>query len=265
MRPLDGRAAIVTGAGRGIGAATALELAKQGVAVILAARTAEQIEAIADEIRMTGGQAFSIAADVSRYTDVVGLVEQCKSRFGRVDILINNAGMIEPIARLASSDPKRWGQAADINDKGVYHGLRAAIPVMVEQGEGVIVNISSGAATGMLEGWSHYCSSKAAVLSLTRYADLEYRDQGIRVVGLSPGTVRTDMQVSIKASGINPISQLDPSVHIPAEWAAKAVAWLCTDDAAEFAGTDFKLGTDEARKRVGLIGQSKVRSGWFRV
>ncbi len=161
--------------------------------------------------------------------------------------------MIEPIAKLASSDPEKWVASADINYKGIYYGLRAAIPVMIEQGGGIIVNISSGAATGVLEGWSHYCSSKAAALSLTRCADLEYRDQNIRVVGLSPGTVATDMQVSIKTSGINPVSKLDPSIHISPEWAAKAVAWLCTDEAASFAGTDFPLKTEDARRLVGLI------------
>ncbi len=137
--------------------------------------------------------------------------------------------------------------------RAFYHGLRAALPVMEAQGSGVIVNISSGAATGALEGWSHYCSTKAAVLSLTRCADKEVRERGIRVVGLSPGTVATYMQETVRASGINPVSQLDPSVHIPADWPARAVAWLCTEAAADYAGTDFSLKTDEARRMVGLI------------
>ena len=138
-------------------------------------------------------------------------IYKCVAEFGRLDILVNNAGVIDPIARIADSDPRQWDQVVDINVKGVYHGLRAAIPVMEAQGSGVIVNLSSGAANGALEGWSHYCATKAAVLSLTRCADKECRENGIRVVGLSPGTVATDMQVSIKASGINPVSQLDPS------------------------------------------------------
>ena len=252
MQELQGKAAIVTGASRGIGAATAQVLAQQGVAVILAARSLDQVEKVAEGIRQAGGKASAVACDVSRYADVAAAVDHCLSTFGRVDILVNNAGVIEPIARLADSDPEEWGRAADINYKGVYYGLRAVLPIMEAQGSGVIVNISSGAATGALEGWSHYCSSKAAALSLTRCADREYRDKGIRVVGLSPGTVATEMQVVVKASGVNPVSQLDPSVHIPADWPARAIAWLCTEDAAEFAGTDFSLKSDEGRRRAGL-------------
>jgi len=253
MKELDGKAAVITGASRGIGAATAREFAKHGVAVVLAARTAHDIEQLAAEIRDAGGKAEAIACDVSRYADVAAAVARCQDTFGRLDILVNNAGVIDPIARLADSDPEEWGRAADINYKGVYHGLRAAIPVMEAQGSGVIVNVSSGAATSALEGWSHYCSSKAAALSLTRCADKEYADKGIRVVGMSPGTVATEMQVAIRASGVNPVSQLDPSVHIPADWPARAIVWLCTEDAAEFAGTDFSLKDDAGRRRVGLI------------
>lgn len=253
MSELSGKAAIVTGASRGIGAAAARELAKQGVSVVLAARSEKEITKVAAEISAEGGQAKAVTCDVTKYDDVARCVAACRDQFGRLDILVNNAGVIDPIARLAESDPAHWDQVVDINLKGVYHGLRAAIPAMQAQGGGVIVNISSGAATGALEGWSHYCATKAAVLSLTRCADKEYRDQGIRVVGLSPGTVATDMQVSIKASGINPVSQLDPSVHIPADWPARAIAWLCTEDAAEFAGTDFSIKTEEGRRRVGLI------------
>lgn len=253
MQELEGKAAVVTGASRGIGAATAEELARQGVAVVLAARSLGEIEALAARIGDAGGRASAIACDVSRYGEVAAAVELCRSRYGRLDILINNAGVIDPIARLAESDPDGWGRAVDINVKGVYHGLRAAIPVMEAQGHGVIVNISSGAATSALEGWSHYCATKAAVLMLTRCVDKEYRDKGIRVVGLSPGTVATNMQVAIKASGINPVSQMDFSQHIPPEWPARAVAWLCTEAAREFDGGDFSLKTEDGRRRVGLV------------
>ncbi|MHA1566986.1 MAG: SDR family oxidoreductase [Alphaproteobacteria bacterium] len=252
MSELQGQAAIVTGASRGIGAATARELAKAGVSVLLAARSHGDLQQIAQEIRDAGGLADTIACDVSRYDDVAGAVAHCRHKFGRLDILVNNAGVIDPITRLAESDPEQWCHAVDINYKGVYFGLRAALPIMQAQGSGVIVNMSSGAATGALEGWSHYCSAKAAVLSLTRCADKEYREVGIRVVGLSPGTVATQMQTAIKASGINPVSQLDPSVHIPPQWVARAVVWLCTKPAAEFAGTDISLRDEDIRARIGI-------------
>ena len=252
MSELDGKVAVVTGASRGIGAATAEELARNGVSVLLAARTGAEIEASAARINEAGGRAEAMVCDVGRYDDVAAAVARCRDRFGRLDILINNAGLIDPIARLADSDPTAWGHVVDVNLKGVYHGLRAAIPGMVAQGGGVIVNISSGAATSALEGWSHYCATKAAVLSLTRVVHKEYADKGIRVVGLSPGTVATDMQRSIKSSGINPVSKLDWDSHIGADWAAKAVVYLCTGAAADLAGDDFSLKTEGGRRRVGL-------------
>ena len=252
MSELDGKVAIVTGASRGIGAATAEELARNGVSVLLAARTGAEIEVNAARINEAGGHAEALVCDVGRYDDVAAAVAHCRDRFGRLDILVNNAGLIDPIARLADSDPTAWGHVVDVNLKGVYHGLRAAIPGMVAQGGGVIVNISSGAATSALEGWSHYCATKAAVLSLTRVVHKEYADKGIRVVGLSPGTVATDMQRSIKSSGINPVSKLDWDSHIGADWAAKAVAYLCTGAAADLAGDDFSLKTEGGRRRVGL-------------
>lgn len=253
MQELRGKAAFVTSASRGIGAATAEELAKHGVAVVLVARSGGEIDAVAEKINAAGGRASAVACDVARYADVAAAVEHCRRTYGSLDILVNNAGVIDPIARLADSDPDGWDSVVDVNLKGVYHALRAAIPVMEAQGGGVIVNISSGAATSPLEGWSHYCATKAAVLTLTRCVDKEYRDQGIRIVGLSPGTVATDMQRAIKASGINPVSRMDFSQHIAPEWPARAVAWLCTDAAREFDGGDFSLKTEECRRRVGLI------------
>jgi NAD(P)-dependent dehydrogenase (short-subunit alcohol dehydrogenase family) len=190
--------------------------------------------------------------DVAVVGDVEAAVGRAVDAHGGLDVLVNNAGLIEPIARLADSDPDEWTKVADVNYKGVYFGLRAALPVMLGSGGGTVVNVSSGAATSALEGWSHYCSSKAAALSLTACAHKEYGAEGIRVLGISPGTVRTDMQVAIKASGINPVSQLDPSVHIPAEWVAKAIAWLCTEASDDWLGRDFPLRSREGRAAIGL-------------
>ena len=254
MIDFKGKTALITGASRGIGAATAIRLAHYGANVVLAARSNAQIEAVASRIRQAGGTSDAVTCDVSKYGDVEQLVRHCQDQYGRLDILVNNAGLIEPISQLADSDPDEWCNVADVNYKGVYHGLRAALPIMLKQGSGTIVNISSGAAVGALEGWSHYCSSKAAALSLTKCAHKEVGERGICVVGLSPGTVATDMQVAIRHSGVNPVSKLDPTVHIPTEWVAEAIAWLCTDAGLAYAGSDFSLKSDEARKLVGLDG-----------
>ena len=253
MTDLTGQAAIVTGASRGIGAATARALAEAGAAVVLAARAMDQIETVAREIRHAGGKTETVRCDVSRWPDVERAAQTCRDRFGRVDILVNNAGVIDPIGHLAESDPAEWGQATDINFKGVYHGLRAVLPLMKAQGSGTVVNISSGAAHSPMEGWSHYCAAKAAAHMLTRAADLECRPNGVTVLGLSPGTVATYMQEAIKGSGMNPVSQLDWSDHIPPEWPARAVVWLCGPDGREFAGQEVRLREEEIRRRVGLI------------
>lgn len=250
MRELEGRAALITGASRGIGEAAARVMAEAGMAVALVARSADDIGRIAGELRADGRRAIARACDVADAGEVAGAVARTVSEFGRLDVLVNNAGVIEPIAHLAEADPAAWGRLIDINVKGVFHGMREAARVMGRGG--VIVNVSSGAATGALEGWSAYCASKAAVLSLTRVGEMELGPRGIRVVGLSPGTVATGMQATIKASGINPVSRLDPSVHIPAEWAGRAIAWLCSDDAAGFRGEDVSLRDEAIRRRVGL-------------
>lgn len=253
MKELQGKTALITGASRGIGAAAAHHMAELGVNVVLAARTVKDCEAIAAEIRQTGAKALAVECDVADYASVESAIASATDNFGAVDILVNNAGIIDPIARLAESDPAGWDLAVDINLKGVYHGLRAALPGMEARGAGVIINISSGAASNAIEGWSHYCATKAGVLALTRCVHKEYAEHGIRCIGLSPGTVATDMQRAIKASGINPVSQMDFSDHIPPEWPARAIAWLCTEAAAEWSGSDFSIKTEEGRKLVGLI------------
>ncbi|MDF2234568.1 SDR family NAD(P)-dependent oxidoreductase [Albimonas sp. CAU 1670] len=252
MSELTGKSVLITGASRGIGAAAAAELAARGARVALAARDHAACEAGAEAIRAAGGEAIAFSCDVTEWSDVSAVVAATREAFGGLDAMVNNAGVIEPIARLSDSDPEGWAKAFGINALGVYHGLRAALPVMEAQGAGVIVNVSSGAAYNPLEGWSHYCSAKAAALMLTRSAHLESADKGVRVVGLSPGTVATDMQRVIGKSGINPVSKLSWDDHIPADWPAKAIAFLLTEAAREFDGTDFQLRDPENRARLGL-------------
>ncbi|CAG0910526.1 unnamed protein product, partial [Cyprideis torosa] len=246
---LTGKTVLITGASRGIGAAAARELASQGMKVILAARTLSDCEKIAADIRESGQEALAVACDVASYASVAAAVQAGNDAFGPIDVLVNNAGVIDPIARLSETDPGCWDQVVDINFKGVYHGIRAVLPSMQERGSGVIINLSSGAASNALEGWSHYSATKAGVLMLTQCVHKEYAEHGIRCIGLSPGTVATDMQMAIKHSGINPVSQMDFKDHIPPQWPARAIAWLCTEAAAEYSGSDFSLKTEEARKQ----------------
>ncbi len=247
---MTGKTVMITGASRGIGAAAARVFASAGANVALLARSKGDIGDIAREI---GAKAVAIACDVSQYREVESAVAACVDGFGGLDVLINNAGVIEPISHLASADPEEWGNVIDINLKGVFHGMRAAMPVMQTAGGGSILTISSGAAHGPVEAWSHYCASKAAVAMLTRCVDKEAADKGIRAIGLSPGTVATEMQREIKASGINPISQLDWDDHIPADWPAKALLWMCSGDADDWLGQEISLRDDDIRRRIGLI------------
>ncbi|MEP1208609.1 MAG: SDR family oxidoreductase [Rhizobiaceae bacterium] len=244
--------ALITGASAGIGAAAAREMARSGYRVLAMARSGDKLQALADEINGQDGEADYCAGDVANLEDISRAVQMCVEKLGGLDVLVNNAGLIDPIARIEKSDPQAWSHVVDVNVKGVYYGIHQALPVMKAQGGGTIINISSGAATGALEGWSHYCSTKAAVLSLTKCVHKEEAENGIRMIGLSPGTVATEMQVQIKDSGINPVSQLDPDVHIPPQWVAKAILWLCTEEADAYRGTDFSLKTDEGRRQIGL-------------
>ena len=246
---LQGKTVVITGASRGIGSATAREFAAAGANVALLARGSGAISEIASEI---GSDAIAIPCDVSNYSEIAAAIEKTVDTFGGLDVLIGNAGVIEPISSLSEADPDAWGQVIDINLKGVFYGMRAAMPVMQAAGGGTIITISSGAAHNALEGWSHYCASKAGAAMLTKSADKEGRSHGIRAMGLSPGTVATQMQREIKQSGVNPVAQLDWSDHIPPEWPARTLMWMCSPDADEFLGQEISLRDESIRKRVGL-------------
>jgi len=242
---------LITGASRGIGAATAREFARLGAKVMLAARSAADIQTIADEINAAGGQAAAHACDVSDPVQVKDTVKTCVATFGALDILINNAGALGTIEHLRGSDAPSWAKVIDTNVNGVYYGMHEALPHM--KNGGTILTIGSGAGTSALEGWSAYCTSKAAVHHLNACLDKEERENGIRALVLSPGTVATDMQRAIKDSGVNPVSQLDWAAHIPPEWVAKALIWMCSPDADDWLGQVISLREDTIRKRIGLI------------
>ncbi|WP_282078137.1 SDR family oxidoreductase [Epibacterium ulvae] len=240
----------ITGASRGIGAAAARVFADAGAHVALLARDGDALLALAEEI---GENAIPLPCDVADYASVQRAIDHVCEAWGNIDVLINNAGMIEPISRLEDVDPAAWTRLIDVNIGGVFNGMRAVLPVMKKAGNGTVITVSSGAAHRPLEGWSAYCTSKAGAAMLTSALDLEERANGLRVMGLSPGTVATQMQREIKASGINPVSALDWDDHIPADWPARTLLWMCSPDADEFIGEEISLREESIRRRVGLI------------
>ncbi|WP_187431945.1 putative oxidoreductase [Roseobacter fucihabitans] len=247
---MSGKTVLITGASRGIGAEAARVFARAGANVALVARGQGDIADLAGEI---GDKALAIPCNVANAREVAAAVDATVETFGALDVLINNAGVIEPIAHLSEADMDAWGDVIDINLKGVFYGMRAVVPVMKAQGGGSVLTISSGAAHGPVEAWSHYCASKAAVNMLTRCLDKEEAAHGIRAIGLSPGTVATQMQREIKTSGINPVSQLDWDVHIPADWPARALLWMCSPAANPWCGQEISLRDEDVRAKVGLV------------
>jgi NAD(P)-dependent dehydrogenase (short-subunit alcohol dehydrogenase family) len=253
MTDLAGRVAIVTGASRGIGAAAAFVLAKAGAAVMIVARDGKRVSQLAEEIVATGGRAAALACDVADYESVRKMVAETEQQLGSIDILVNNAGVIEPISALVQSDPAAWGRSIEVNLVGAYHTAHATLPRMLEAGRGTVINISSGAAHRALEGWSAYCSAKAGLAMLTSAIALECADAGVRVFGLAPGVIDTDMQAAIRASGINRISQIRQIDLAPVGHPAAAIHYLCTAAADDLVGKELALNDPDFRRRVGLV------------
>ncbi|MDC0737911.1 SDR family NAD(P)-dependent oxidoreductase [Cognatishimia sp. SS12] len=247
---MTGKTVLITGASRGIGAAAARVFADAGANVALMARSAGAITELAADI---GPTARAISGDVSSFADMSAAVDICIDQFGGLDVLINNAGVLEPICHLLDAEPDAWGNVLDVNTKGVFNGMRAAVPQMLRAGGGTVLTIGSGAASTPYEGWSAYCASKAATLMLTRALHAEEGAKGIRAISLSPGTVATQMQRDIKASGINPVSDLAWEDHVPPEWPAKALLWMCSPEADGLLGQEISLRSPELRQRLGLM------------
>ena len=219
---------------------------------MVVARDGHAATKVADAITGSGAYACAFSCDVADYGAVEAMIDKTLQRFGKVDILVNNAGVIEPIGVLAQSDPTAWAHNISVNLIGAYNAARVVLPHMLANGGGTVINISSGAAHRPLEGWSAYCCAKAGLAMLTVALTQETAQSGLRVFGLSPGVVDTEMQMKIRASGINRVSQIPRSSLAPVEHPAAAIVYLCTDAADDLVGKEVVLLDPEFRRRVGL-------------
>ena len=209
MQAIKGKTALITGAGRGIGRATALAFAKEGINLGLLGRSIENLEAVASELQSYGVKVSLATADVSNMESVNAAVEKIRGELGPIEILVNNAG-ISKFGKFLEVGPEDWAKIIQVNVMGVYYVTRAVLPDMIEKNAGDIINISSTAGQKGAPVTSAYSASKAAVIALSESLMLEVRKQNIRVVTLTPSTVATDMAVELNLTDGNPEKVMQP-------------------------------------------------------
>lgn len=203
MSTLADKVAIITGASSGIGEATAVELAKRGAKVVLAARRADRLVALEKRLVKDGGHAVPVECDVAHRAQVEALIDRTMATFDRVDVLVNNAGIM-PIAPMAMCRIDEWDDMIDINIKGLLYGIGFALPIMLKQGSGHIVNVSSVAGRKVFPSGVVYCATKHAVHAISEGLRYELAEQAgedgntIRVTTIAPGVVATELPDSIR-------------------------------------------------------------------
>jgi NAD(P)-dependent dehydrogenase (short-subunit alcohol dehydrogenase family) len=252
---LSSRVALITGAGRGIGAAAAVELARLGFIPVLAVRDTATAVDVCAQLTAAGYDHRLVRCDVADFKQAQDAVDTALKAFGRLDVLVNNAATVDPIARLADSDPAAWARAIQVNLTGPYNLARAALQALMASPCPALINVSTGAAHAPREGWSAYCSSKAGLVMLTRAIDLEMGPGAggtLHAYGFQPGLVDTAMQVRIRASGINDISRIPRSQLAPPERAARVIAWLAHARPSDLVGQDLTIRDAKLLERAGL-------------
>ena len=221
---IQGKVVVITGASSGLGEATARMLSAQGAVVVLGARRVDRIVALADELVKAGGQALALQTDVTRSADVKRLVDAAVEKFGRIDVLVNNAGLMpsSPLERLKIDD---WDRMIDVNIKGVLYGIAAALPYMQRQKGGHIVNVSSVAGHKVRAGTAVYSATKHAVRVLTEGLRQEVKPWDIRTTIISPGAVATELPDSITESDVQAGVKAFYEIAVPPDSFARAVVY----------------------------------------
>lgn len=222
---IAGKVVVITGASSGLGEATARYLSERGAKVALGARRAERIQALAADLISKGGSAIAVTTDVTRHEDVKALVDAAVKEFGRVDVMINNAGLMphSPLERLKIDD---WDRTIDVNIKGVLYGIAAVLPYMKEQKSGHVINVSSVAGRTVRPGSAVYAATKSAILMISEGLRQEVKPYDIRTTVVSPGAIATELPSSVTEPDVAGfISKFYEQFAIPAESFARAVAF----------------------------------------
>jgi NADP-dependent 3-hydroxy acid dehydrogenase YdfG len=221
---IKGKVIAITGAGSGIGEATALLLAERGAKIILGARRSDRLVALAERIIAAGGEAICLGIDVKRRGDLLNFVQLALERYGKLDVLINNAG-IGPISMMDELRVEDWDNMIDINVKGVLYGIAAALPVFREQGFGHFVNIASTAGHRIVPAMAVYAGTKFAVRAISEGLRQEAGDK-LRVTIISPGIVNTDFADSMTSPVMKAqIADSMSKIAIPPDAIARAIAY----------------------------------------
>ncbi|MEB6378997.1 SDR family oxidoreductase [Leclercia adecarboxylata] len=222
---ITGKVIVITGASSGMGEAAARHLAKQGARVVLAARRAERIDIIAQDIIGQGGEAIALATDVTHLEEVKKLIDTAVAKWGRIDVLINNAGVM-PLSSLDQARVDEWDMMIDVNLRGVLHGIAAALPVMKAQKSGHIINTASVAGHLVFPTSAVYSATKFAVRALTEGLRKEASAYNVRATIVSPGAVTTELLDHISDKDVQAANQEYVSkVGIPPETYARMVAF----------------------------------------
>jgi NAD(P)-dependent dehydrogenase (short-subunit alcohol dehydrogenase family) len=243
---LTGKIAVVTGGSRGIGAATAIALAARGVSVLIVGRSAATLDAVVGEIRAGGGTAVPMVADLAEPAAVPDVIAGVVTELGGLDILVNNAGTLPAAIRAETLGREEWEAVLRLNLTVPWELASRAHPLLVQRGGGVIVNVASTASYYPSIGLSHYCASKAALEMTTKALALEWARDQIRVVGIAPGRVDTDLIAPIVAYDARRGARPNPLGRLgrPAEIAA-AIAFVCSADGGYLTGTTIVLDGGE--------------------